>query len=286
VQLLRVLEAGKASTQAPSIDPVDWQIRKAEAGSYLSGLAARMRQSGVEVGTQLREGKPAEQILEFARSWNADLILLSSHGQSGLSPWNVSSVVQHVILHAHSSVMIVRAYQPTSANITGLKYRRILLPLDGSQRAEMPLAFAEALSQKHDSSILIAHVVQQPELPRRTPPSAEDQLLARQLAERNREVALAYLEELRSRLKVRLETKLETSPKVSQSLHRIAEESQADLTILSAHGWAGETHWPYGTVVVSFIVFGSTPLLILQDLPFNGIEPTKAEMAAREKGSH
>ena len=80
------------------IDPVDWQIRKAEAESYLSEIASRLQDAGLRVSIQLYDGRPAEQIIEAAHAWDADLILMSSHGQSGISPWNVSSVVQQVIL--------------------------------------------------------------------------------------------------------------------------------------------------------------------------------------------
>ena len=139
VQLLRVLEPFGVTARMRMIDPVDWQIRKAEAESYLSGIAERLQNAGLRVFTHLYDGKPAEQIIEVAHSWNADLILMSSHGQSGISPWNVSSVVQQVILRAHRSLMIIRAYQPVTAELTGLHYRKIFLPLDGSQRAEMPL---------------------------------------------------------------------------------------------------------------------------------------------------
>ncbi len=139
VQLLRVLEPFGVTARMRMIDPVDWQIRKAEAESYLSGIAEHLQNAGLRVSTHLYDGKPAEQIIEVAHSWNADLILMSSHGQSGISPWNVSSVVQQVILRAHRSLMIIRAYQPVTAELTGLHYRKIFLPLDGSQRAEMPL---------------------------------------------------------------------------------------------------------------------------------------------------
>jgi nucleotide-binding universal stress UspA family protein len=268
------------------IDPVDWQIRKAEAGSYLSGIAAQLQNAGLRVSTHLYDGRPAEQIIEVAHSWNADLILMSSHGQSGISPWNVSSVVQQVILRAHRSLMIIRAYQPVTADLIGLRYRKIFLPLDGSQRAEMPLTLAESLACAHSSEILVAHVVRQPELPRRTSASQEDMLLVNQLTERNRVEALKYLEELKSRIDLTIQTKLEVSPSISRSLHQIADENNVDLTILSAHGYSGDTRWPYGSVGLGFIVYGSTPLLILQDLPTNRIELTQAEIAARETEGH
>jgi nucleotide-binding universal stress UspA family protein len=286
VQLMRVSEPFGVTARLRLIDPVDWQIRKAEASSYLSGIAESLQKAGLRVSAHLYDGRPAEQIIEIAHTWNANLILMSSHGQSGISPWNVSSVVQQVILRAHRSLMIIRAYQPVTEDLTGLRYRKIFLPLDGSQRAEMPLMLAESLAHAHKSEILVAHVVRQPELPRRTSASHEDLLLGNQLTERNRAEAFKYLEDLKSRIDVPIQTKLEVSPNINRSLHQIAEENDVDLTILSAHGYSGDTRWPYGSVGLGFIVYGSTPLLILQDLPTNGIEPTRAEIAARETGSH
>jgi len=286
VQLLRVLEPFGVTARMRMIDPVDWQIRKAEADSYLSAIAERLQNAGLQVSTHHYDGKPAEQIIEVAHSWNADLILMSSHGQSGISPWNVSSVVQQVILRVHRSLMIIRAYQPVSADLTGLRYHKIFLPLDGSQRAEMPLTLAEALARALGSEILAAHVVRQPELPRRTSASQEDLLLVSQLTERNRAEAVAYLEDLKSRIGMTIQTKLEVSPNLSLSLHQIADENNVDLTIISAHGYSGDTRWPFGSVGLGFIVYGSTPLLILQDLPTNRIELTRAEIAARETGGH
>ena len=286
VQLLRVLEPFGVTARMRMIDPVDWQIRKAEAESYLSGIAERLQKVGLHVITHVYDGRPAEQIIEIAHSWDADLILMSSHGQSGISPWNVSSVVQQVIMRARRSFMIIRAYLPMTAELTGLHYRKIFLPLDGSQRAEMPLMLAESLARAHGSEILAAHIVRQPELPRRTTASQEDLLLVNQLTQRNKAEAVKYLKDLKSRIAMTIQTRLEVSPSISRSLHQIAEENDVDLTILSAHGYSGDTCWPYGSVGLGFIVYGSSPLLILQDLPTNRIELIRSEIAAQETGGH
>ncbi len=131
--LLRVLDPTGAGTRPRPIDPLDWQIRKAEADSYLKGLATQFEEKGLRVNLEVREGKAAESVIEFARQVDASLIILSSHGQSGISGWNISSVVQKIILRALTSVMIVRAYQPAAQEDQQIHYRRILLPLDGSQ---------------------------------------------------------------------------------------------------------------------------------------------------------
>jgi nucleotide-binding universal stress UspA family protein len=286
ILLIRVLEPFGVSARMRMIDPVDWQIRKAEAESYLNNIAEQLKNVGLRISTHLYEGKSAEQTIEVAHSWNADLILMSSHGQSGISPWNVSSVVQQVILHANRSLLIIRAYQPVVEDLASLSYHKILLPLDGSQRAELPLRLAESLARAYGSEILAVHVVRQPELPRRTSASQEDLLLVNQLTERNRTEALKYMEDLKSRMTMPVQMKLEVSPSVSRTLHQIADENDVDLTILSAHGYSGDTRWPFGSVALGFVVYGGTPLLILQDLPTDRIEPTQAEIAARETGGH
>ena len=282
VQLLCVSEPFGVTARSRMIDPVDWQTRKAEAESYLSGIADRLKNAGLQVSTHQYNGRPTEQIIEVAHSWNADLILMSSHGQSGLSPWNISSVIEQVIMRVHRSLMIIRAYQTMTADLTGLRYQKIFLPLDGSQRAEMPLKLAESLASTHNSEILTVHIVRHPELPRWTSASQEDKELVNHLIERNRAEAIKYLEDLKSRIGMPIQTKLEVSPSISRSLHQIADENSVDLTILSAHGYSGDTRWPFGSVGLGFIFYGSTPLLILQDLPTNQIESTRAEIAAGE----
>ncbi|HEX7974857.1 MAG TPA: universal stress protein, partial [Anaerolineales bacterium] len=169
ITLLSVLDPFGAANRSKTVDPFDWQVRKAETEAYLKDQAARLSEANLTIQVEILEGKAAESIVEYGRDQKVSLILLSSHGQSGISGWNVSSVVQKIILRAHTSVMIVRAYQPAPAGLAGMHYQRILLPLDGSQRAEIVLPVAEALARAHDATLLLAHVVRRPELPCRTP---------------------------------------------------------------------------------------------------------------------
>jgi hypothetical protein len=52
--------------------------------------------------------------------------------------------------------------------------------------------------------------------------------------------------------------------------------------MLAAHGHSGERRWPYGSIAASLIAYGSTPLMIMQDLSENEIPHTPAEHAIRE----
>lgn len=287
VTLLQVLERAESST-GPSrfVDPLRWYINDTEARSYLGKWAARLQEAGLRVESEVVEGKAAEQIIEFARDSDIDLIVLSSHGRSGLSGWNVSSIVLKTILRAYLPIMIVRAYQPAASDLTGMRYRRVVVPLDCSQRAECVLPPATALVESHGAELLIVHVVANPQMPRRVSAAQEDFDLAERVVERNRQVASRYLEQLESRLEVDVDTRLLVSDHTAAALHDLVEREGADLVVMSAHGYSGAAKWPYGSLVTNFIGYGTTPLLIIQDLAPDEVSRTLAEIAAMERKGH
>jgi nucleotide-binding universal stress UspA family protein len=284
ITLVNVLESQDRPSWRRAVDPLTWRIRRGEAESYLGDLTLRLQSAGVPAEKQILEGPAAERIVEFSRKNDVPLIMLSSHGQSGLSGWNVSSIVQKIILRAHTSIMIVPAYQPASPDLTGLRYRRLLVPLDGSQRAEFILPIVTTVARAHEAQTVLVHVVRRPEMPRRMPPTDEDVALADRVVERNRAEAIQYLDQLCLRLPGKTQARLLISDHVTAPLHGLVEEEKIDLVLLTAHGQSGLTRWPYGSVVSSFITYGTTPLLIVQDLPHDKIEPTWAEVAVGKNG--
>lgn len=286
VTLLQVLERPPASGPVRFVDPLRWYISEAEARAYLDGWAGRLQEAGLQVQSVLLEGQAAERIIEFARAEAAGLIILSSHGRSGLSGWNVSSIVQKIILRAYVPAMLVRAYQPGPTELMGLRYQRLLLPLDGSQRAECALPLATHLARFHRAELLLVHVVSRPAMPRQLTVAQEDIELADRIMERNRIEALRYLEQLRPQQDVDVRTRLLVGDHVAVILHDLVEEENVDLVVLSAHGYSGGTRWPYGSMAVNFIGYGTTPLLIMQDLSPDEVERTRAEMLARERKGH
>lgn len=286
VTLLHVMQTLASEDAISAVDPLTWQLRRAEAEAYLEEVGARLSAQGVTAGLLVREGQAAERIIECARDEDVSLILLSSHGRGGLSGWNISSVVQKVILRAYKPTLIVRAYQPPAGELEGIRYDKLLVPLDGSQRAECILPMACALALFHDATLVLTHIVTQPEVPRHTPLTREEAELVERLTDRNREEAQRYLEGLVNQLPAKTSMRLMIGGNTSAALHQVVAEEHIDLVVLSAHGYSGEAQWPYGSVALNIIVYGSTPLLIVQDLAQAEIERSAAEQAAAEHGGH
>lgn len=285
ITLLRVLES--PATQAGLVNPVDWQLHKIEAQSSLDALGVRVSHSHAQPPSlAMREGRVAESIIEYAQKDEFDLVVLSSHGQGGLSGSNVSDVAQTVIYHARKSILLVRAYQagpePGAGDWRNFRYRRILVALDGSPRAEAVLPVASVLAHHHGAELLLAHVVAKPEMMQRLPLTPADTRLLDQIVERNQRQATQYFAELQARLLPIPQLHIEVNQHVTATLHSIVEQVAADLVILCAHGASGQPQWPYGNVATSFITYGTTPLLIWQDLVPQDMPHSQAERMSED----
>jgi nucleotide-binding universal stress UspA family protein len=284
VTLLRVLERTHADDRPVFVDPLDWHISRTEAEAYLAGWARRLNEGGVEAGHELLDGVVADQVVDFVRDHGIDLMVLSSHGQGGLSGWNVSGTVQKIILRAYVSVMIVRAYQPLEVGLTDVTCRRVLLALDGSIRAECALAPALELARFFSCRLLVACVVSTPEATRHRPLTSEESELVERITSLNRQETEGYLRRLSSRLSgegIDVDTHLLSGVPVAETLQELVQQEQADLVVMSAHGSSGGSRWPYGGLATHFIAYGTTPLLIIQDLRADSLLPTAAELAAQ-----
>ena len=86
---------------------IETEIRKG-AEKQLAALAAEHASSGVKVDTELRSGLEAQGIAEAAKSLESDLIILSTHGHTGLKHLFLGSVAENVVRLAPCPVLVVR----------------------------------------------------------------------------------------------------------------------------------------------------------------------------------
>jgi nucleotide-binding universal stress UspA family protein len=320
--LLQVLEPTSYHENPKAVDPLSWQIRKAEAELYMQGIAARIRENLGEnpligsgkkksrVDYSIREGKTAENIVNFAHTEAIDLLVISTHGSGGLSRWNISSVTQKVINQIYLPVLIVRAYNQPGTEDARIRYRRILLPIDSSRRAECALPAGIALARGGEmamglaseanslsphptapaasslqTKLILASVIKPPEIPIPEPYPVEIEQLSEQLMNVSRQTVSNYLNEMKERLPVECETCVIENISVNSAIQELASQDQdIDLVVLSAHGYTGQSTWPYGSVARNYMEHGTKPVLVIQDVPRSQVQPTKAEIAAEKSG--
>ncbi len=88
---------------------------KADARQYLGKIADKMTKDGVSASVEVIEGRAADSILDFAAKNGVDLIVMATHGRTGISRWALGSVADKVVRGSNAPVMVVA---PESCRVT------------------------------------------------------------------------------------------------------------------------------------------------------------------------
>ena len=110
VRVLHVVEPIVIS-EPPHMSPgyyPELESRLPQARAVVDRVAKTLSSAGFGVATSVAKGDPRSIILENAAEWNADMIVLGSHGRTGLERFFLGSVSEAVARHAPCSVLIVR----------------------------------------------------------------------------------------------------------------------------------------------------------------------------------
>jgi nucleotide-binding universal stress UspA family protein len=235
-----------------------------EAADYLSGVAERLEQLGLNVTTVVRCGSAAEAVLDYAEQVNIQQIVMATHGYSGISRWVHGSVAERILLSSSVPVLLVRAqdvacgttYEPHSC-------RRILLPLDGSPIAEQVLAPATAVANALGAEIVLFRV---PAVLTSMSLAGEVYMPLDNIMEAATQDAQRYLDGVASRLEaqgIRASTTLQIGG-VANAIIEFAEENSIDLIAMCTHGRTGLARWALGSVADRVLRAGRVPLLLVR----------------------
>ena len=230
---------------------------RAEAEEYLRALSRARVSPGQPVRLEVVEGSVAEEILEAAAREHADLIVMSSHGYSGVTRWVLGSIAEKVLPAAPCPVLVLRGERPL---------RRFLVPLDGSELSERALTPALAAAAVLGAEVTLLRVL--------TPvPAAEKEQLdtrERGLGERlEGEIRQAAEESLRAALArrptpgVTVRLAVEYGP-AAETILQYAETHHMDVIAMSTHGRAGLSRWLYGSVTEKVLHGGRHSMLVVR----------------------
>ncbi len=224
-----------------SLRGLDQAVEKSrhEARDYLEALRRTRAQPNVVLHAEVIDGDPAEAILETAVARHADLIVMSTHGYSGITRWIMGSVTERVLAHAPCPVLIIRSEIP---------FRKMLVPLDGSDLAEAALRPALDVASAFQASVTLLRAVK--EMPTRNIEALEDveHGLGLRVQGELAEEAETYLNGLVKRLaRPEVQIAVRSGPAPSAILGQ-AEAQDVDVVAMATHGRTGTQRWVYGSV--------------------------------------
>lgn len=107
VELLTVVPSSLEATIESGAAGEAWDPRTLAAQEYLEAVSGRLAAEGISVSTTVRRGDVAEEIIEHAD--HCDLIVMSTHGRSGLGRWVYGSIADRTLRHAGVPILLVRS---------------------------------------------------------------------------------------------------------------------------------------------------------------------------------
>jgi nucleotide-binding universal stress UspA family protein len=242
------------------------EILRQNAERYLETHAAPLAADGVEVAIDVRYGPAADVIVEAALEQHVKMIVMATHGYSGIKRWALGSVTDKVVHATSTPIFVVRAEVP--AQPPALK--RILMPLDGSALARQALPLAAELAKSAQCELLLLQAV--PATVEAYPGFASRGRPIPQLAdliESLRDQAATELGDQADQLR---EHGLPASTYVvnghaAEVLVDEARRHSADLIVMATHGYSGIKRWTLGSVADKVLHATRTPLLLVRAQP-------------------
>ncbi len=102
VDVLEAVGAGRAD------EVRDWEAEVESLGAYLQAVCHRLDDEGVACRWEVLKGDIGEEILRFAEEQDCDLIVMSTHGRSGLARWVHGSVADHILTQTPVPLLLIR----------------------------------------------------------------------------------------------------------------------------------------------------------------------------------
>ena len=242
---------------------------------YLEDVAKKSSLESVCTETEIVIGHPAEAIIAAAKANKTDLVVICSHGYTGEMRWAMGSIAEKVARHVPSPVFILYEDSVLLTKLDSIPHRsvRILVPLDGSEHAEIVIAkaamLATALSAPAHGELHLTHVVSS----RGRDESSIDKELERSghylstLVERMKQHAPGNVN---VPLDLVLTWSVKVADDVASEILQAAEGSERgevaaayQVIAMAAHGRGGQQLWSLGNTTERVLQAARKPLFIV-----------------------
>ena len=207
----------------------------------------------------LRDGMPAfDEICRLAQEISTDLIVMPTHGRTGLKHVLVGSTAERVVQHSPCPVFI---YRKAAARID-----KIIVPVDFSVPSFHALKEAIAIAGRTAAKIIVLHVV---ELDLGFPPARFGVVGRTEIVGAWTNVAALEMSSFVRETKfgnVKFDTRIEVGTPVVRLCH-LAEEEKADLIVTATHGRTGLKHMLMGSVAEKIVRHAPCSVLVVPTHP-------------------
>ncbi|OGO07984.1 MAG: hypothetical protein A2Y92_01475 [Chloroflexi bacterium RBG_13_57_8] len=262
--------------------PADSMDKPLKHKNYIDKVTARVERqlkksvAKVKLSSRLLEMpslivNPAADIIDFAESEKVDLIIMATHGRTGLSRWALGSTANKVARAVKCPLFLIRAGAKKPARVS---LENILVTLDGSKPGEAVLPYIENLAKRLQSRVTLLHVV---ELLYHVYPYSEGMgyygsagvvrvPYTEEEMQASKDVAEKYIKDVNDKLASR---GVKTGYKImmgspGEEIIKAEAKMRPDFVVMSTHGHSGFGRWEHGSIADKVLHAGTTPLLLVR----------------------
>jgi nucleotide-binding universal stress UspA family protein len=267
VRLVRVLgtssffsiAAAAEGLPAAGVEPGE----RDRAWGELYALAAECRsESKADIMADLHGGPVGDVLEGYARRHHVDLIVISTHGRSGIARLSLGSVTDSLIRHTTIPVLVVKPATSYLNPRASEAFKHIVVPLDGSSLAEQILPRIVALAKLEDAEITLLNVL--------IPGSSSHMEVVDPASpwwEKDIWGARAYLFQVAATLRrsgTPVRTDIVIGDNVASAIGDYAGRERADLIAIATHGRGGFTRMLRGSVATAVMQSAKVSMLVLK----------------------
>jgi nucleotide-binding universal stress UspA family protein len=212
------------------------------ANDIVAGAMQRARQQNVDASSQVLFDNATEGIVSLARAHDVGLIVMGTHGRSGIMRALTRCIAEEVLRSTTTPLCVIRRPR------IGKVYRRVLVPVADDDLSAMTTAYAIDFGHAFDAQLLFCTV--------RDGEARNDEAFLEQTKARAREAGIACDSVLIPR-------DGEIAAHILQKVHA----EQCDVIIMASHARDGLERLVQGSVAETVIRSSTTPVLVLRSSP-------------------
>jgi len=259
LDLLHVVEPSRIP-KGLKMSHADWEeLMVHDAACSLRQLAGDEIEQDICVHTEVRVGNPCQEICNAASRQNQDLIVVGTHGRTGLMHLFLGSTAERVVRFAPCSVLVVRVGDQNDAGIA--KPKKILVPMDFSRNSKLALEAALVLAKQFDAGLLLLNVI-----PTAYALGGYDGVDYGMLEGEMRESSEREFAEIVKKIGqtgVKAETRI-VDGRPATLIVEAAKQCKVDLIAISTHGRAGFEHFVIGSTTEEVVRHADCNVLVFR----------------------
>ncbi len=235
---------------------------------YLGEKTDELQAIGIKAKPIVTTGDASNQIVDFSEKNGIGLIMMSTHGSTGISRWNAGSVSNKVMHESYVPLLLVKAMSSKNGlNGNG----KTMVLLDGSRFSEASIPYVINLADAFTNETVLFRVNEAAEFHGEMVPELIPywEQFRKEALSRTGESINRYLENMKTLIGMDgLNVSWKTATgKAADEIIKYAESNDIALVAMSTHGYSGFNHWAFGSVANKVVEGISRPVLLIRTKP-------------------